>query len=218
MKKALWMGIVVLALLVGYIPIHYLINGVSQGYLELKSNELLRNQLWWSFLYTHIVSGGIAILIGWVQFSKSLQQKRLHWHRNIGKLYLVTALFCAISGFFIGFYATGGWVAKLGFIVVSCIYFYTTLQGYLAVRKKQITRHQQLMTYSYALCLSAVSLRLAVPFSYLFTDDYVFSYTIIAWAAWIPNLLIAYWVNKNNEAKTASQSPKKTYHLTSKGA
>lgn len=61
------------------------------------------------------------------------------------------------------------------------------------------------MTYSYATCLSAVSLRLSVPLSYLFTDDYIFSYSIIAWSAWIPNLVIAYWVNKNRQHKITTQ-------------
>lgn len=199
MKKTIWVIIVILAILVGYIPIQYLISGVSTGYLELKSQEVLHSTTWWVFLYTHITSGGIAILIGWIQFSKNLQKKRLNWHRTIGKIYVIVALICALSGLYIGFYATGGWLPALGFITVSCIYFYTTLQGYLTIRNKQITQHQNFMTYSYAACLSAVSLRVFVPLSYLFTDNYILSYTIIAWFAWIPNLLIAYWVNNNRK-------------------
>lgn len=56
------------------------------------------------------------------------------------------------------------------------------------------------MTYSYATCLAAVSLRLYVPLSSLITDNYILSYTIIAWFAWVPNLFIAYWINKNRHA------------------
>lgn len=206
MKKALWIITVILALLVGFIPISYLTNGISEGYLSLKSPEVLKSKLWRFFLYVHIVSGGIAILIGWIQFNRNLLKSRPHWHQTIGKLYILSALPCSVSGFYIGFYATGGWLAALGFIIVSCIYFYTTLKGFLHIRNRQFIPHQNYMTYSYATCLAAVSLRVFVPLSSLITDDYILSYTLIAWLAWIPNLFIAYWVNKSRQAKMAVDS------------
>ncbi|MFN3848095.1 MAG: DUF2306 domain-containing protein [Spirosomataceae bacterium] len=197
MKKTLWMIIIALAILVGIIPITYLVNGVNEGYLQLKGPEILRSKTWWFFLYIHAISGGIAILIGWIQFSKKILQNRPKLHRFIGKSYFFSAIICSISGFYIGFYATGGMVAAAGFITVACIYFYTTLQGYLTIRKGQIAEHQNMMTYSYAACLAAVSLRLSTPIAYILGFEYVSSYTFIAWSAWIPNLMIAYWINKN---------------------
>jgi uncharacterized membrane protein len=196
--KFLWVLTVILALLVGYIPISYLLNGINEGYLELKTQAVLSSETWYFFLYTHIISGGISILIGWIQFSKKIQQKYLNLHRNIGKTYLVSALICSLSGIYVGFYATGGFISAAGFITVACIYFYTTLQGFLSIKKGQIIQHQNFMTYSYAVCLSAVSLRLATPTAYLLGLDYTSSYQVIAWMAWIPNLMIAYWINKNN--------------------
>jgi uncharacterized membrane protein len=182
--------------LVGYIPVSYLIHGVAEGYLELKKPEVLRSQTWWVFLYIHMISGSLAILTGWIQFSKRMQNNYKVWHRNIGKVYVIASLICAISGFYIGFFATGGWLSALGFISVACIYFYTTLMGYLNIKRKDFILHQNFMTYSYATCLAAVTLRLWVPVSYIFKDNYILSYTIIAWVAWIPNLGVAYWVNK----------------------
>lgn len=197
MKKVLWIIIIALAILVGIIPINYLIYGVNEGYLQLKSPEILRSKTWWVFLYIHAFSGGIAILIGWIQFSKKILQNRPKLHRFIGKTYFFTAIICSISGLYIGFYATGGFMAAAGFITVACIYFYTTLKGYFAIRKGEIIQHQNMMTYSYAVCLAAVSLRLSTPIAYLLGFEYVSSYTFIAWSAWIPNLMIAYWINKN---------------------
>jgi uncharacterized membrane protein len=199
MKNILWIIVIILAILVGLIPITYLTSGVNDGFLELKSPETLRNKTWWVFLYVHAISGGIAILIGWIQFSKKLLQKRPKLHRVIGKTYLSSAITCSISGFYIGFYATGGFIAAAGFITVACIYFYTTLQGYLTIRKREILHHQSMMTYSYSVCLAAVSLRLSTPLAYLLGFEYVSSYTFIAWSAWIPNLAIAYWINKNRK-------------------
>jgi uncharacterized membrane protein len=202
--KFLWIIVVILALLVGYIPIDYLLHGIAKGYLDLKTQAVLSSTVWKFFLYIHISSGGIAILIGWIQFSKFLQKKYINFHRIIGKTYLISAIICSISGIYVGFFATGGLIAVAGFITVACLYFYTTLQGFLTIKKGQIVQHQNFMTYSYALCLSAVSLRLSTTTVYLTGLDYVSSYQVIAWTAWLPNLIIAYWINKNN-----------SFHLTS---
>lgn len=197
MKKVVWIIIILLALLVGVVSSMYLFYGVSEGFLELKSEKVTGSNTWWGFLYTHIATGAVAIVIGWVQFSKKIQTRYTQWHRTIGKVYIVTALICAISGIYIGFYATGGWVAASGFISVAAIYFYTTLQGYLTIRNKQIVAHQNMMTYSYAVCLAAVTLRIYIPLSFALEIEYILAYSIIAWVAWIPNLGIAWWVNRN---------------------
>ena len=203
MRKVVWI-IILLALLVSVMSFMYLFDGVNEGYLELKSKEVLKSRLWWSFLYTHIVTGGIAIVIGWIQFSKRMQTTYVKWHRTLGKIYVVMTLLCAISGFYIGFFATGGWIPATGFIAMALIYFYTTLQGFLAIKNKQITAHQNYMTYSYAACLAAVTLRIYIPLSFVLEIDYILAYSIIAWVSWIPNLAIAWWVNKRREKTNIS--------------
>ena len=203
MRKVVWI-IILLALLVSVMSFMYLFDGVNEGYLELKSKEVLKSRLWWSFLYTHIVTGGIAIVIGWIQFSKRMQTTYVKWHRTLGKIYVVMALLCAISGFYIGFFATGGLIPATGFIAMALIYFYTTLQGFLAIKNKQITAHQNYMTYSYAACLAAVTLRIYIPLSFVLEIDYILAYSIIAWVSWIPNLAIAWWVNKRREKTNIS--------------
>ena len=119
MRKVVWIIIILLALLVSVMSFMYLFDGVNEGYLELKSKEVLKSRLWWSFLYTHIVTVGIAIVIGWIQFSKRMQTTYVKWHRTLGKIYVVMALLCAISGFYIGFFATGGWIPATGFIAMA---------------------------------------------------------------------------------------------------
>jgi uncharacterized membrane protein len=195
MKKLLWISIVILAIIIGIMALLYSIYGVNQGFIELKPKELLRNNVWWAVLYAHISTGGVSILIGWLQFSNKLRLNRRNLHKLIGKVYFFTFIICSITGLYVGFYASGGWFAKLGFMSVASIAFYTTLKGFLAIRSLKITAHQNFMTYSYATCLAAVTLRFETPLSILFTDDYLFSYSIIAWTAWIPNLIVAWWIN-----------------------
>jgi hypothetical protein len=65
MKKAIWILIVVLAILVSIIPFTYLTN-LPQGFFEMKDAATLKNIFWQVGFYIHIFSGGIAILIGWI--------------------------------------------------------------------------------------------------------------------------------------------------------
>lgn len=205
MRKVVWIIIILFALLVGVLSFMYLFDGINEGYLEFKAKEVVKSKLWWSFIYTHIATGGVAIIIGWLQFSKKMQSEYVKWHRMLGKIYVVMAIICAISGVYIGFFATGGWIPAIGFIAIALIYFYTTLKGFLAIKNKQIIEHQNYMTYSYAACLAAVTLRIYIPLSFALGIGYLFAYSIIAWVAWVPNLAIAWWVNEKR-SKSISQS------------
>ena len=196
MKALLWYIVVFFAILVGIIPILYLFYGVNEGFLELKSPTTLHNNFWWFFLYTHAFSGGLAILIGWLQFNKTLLIKYKKWHRNIGMLYVLSALIASISGLYIAFYATGGIISIIAFVMIAVLYFFTTYVGFILAKKRDFKRHQNFMTYSYAICLAAVSLRLMTTISQILGFDYISSYQYIAWFSWIPNIGIAYLINK----------------------
>lgn len=196
LNKTLWIIVVLLAILVGLIPLNYIEQDTESGFLELKDDTLLNSMAWQFAFNAHIISGGIAIMIGWLQFSKKLLSKRPKWHRVIGKIYIVAALTCALSGIYVGYFATGGPIAAAGFITIGIIYFYTTLKAYLHIRNRQIEQHKVMMVYSYAACMAAVTLRLYVPFLTVFLGDYFIAYRIVAWVSWIPNLLLARILSK----------------------
>ena len=148
--------------------------------------------LFWNIgFYVHILLGGLALLIGWVQFSSKLRSRNIVLHKQIGKVYIISVLLSAITGFGIGFFAKGGPIASLGFICLAVIWFYTTLKAYLFVRDKQVEQHQKMMIYSYAACFAAVTLRIWLPLLTALLGDFIIAYTIVAWLCWVPNLLVA---------------------------
>lgn len=53
-----------------------------------------------------------------------------------------------------------------------------------------------MMVYSYALCFSAVTFRLWLPLLIWLFSDFTPAYQLVAWLCWIPNLLVAYLLNK----------------------
>jgi uncharacterized membrane protein len=190
-RKVLWILMVSLAFIIGFYPIIYFLIDRKFGLLGSKSDELLANIVWNTGFYTHIIFGGLALLIGWMQFSPRLRINIITLHRQIGKIYLIAVFFSSIASIYIGFYATGGLISCLGFICLGIIWFYTTLKAYVYIKNKRVEQHRKLMIYSYAACFADVTLRIWLPFLQTIFGDFDTAYRIVAWLCWIPNLIVA---------------------------
>ncbi len=193
-KKGLWILFATFALLIGFYPTIYFLIDREFGLLNSKSAELLSNTFWNVGFYTHIILGGIALLIGWIQFSPKMRNKRMTLHRKLGKAYVVSVLLSALGGIYIGFFATGGWVSSAGFICLGVVWFYTTLKAYLYIKNAEIVKHQKMMVFSYAACFAAVTLRIWLPILTIMFGDFFKAYLVVAWLCWIPNLIVAYLI------------------------
>lgn len=186
--------LVLLALMTGIYPGLYFLIDRKFGLLGLKSNEVLTNIVWNTAFYVHILLGGLALLIGWVQFNSKIRNRNLKLHKQIGKIYIIAVLLSSIAGFYIAFFATGGFVASLGFICLAVIWFYTTFTAYTSIRNKQVEQHQKMMIYSYAACFAAVTLRIWLPLLTALFGDFIPAYITVAWLSWVPNLIVAHQI------------------------
>ena len=195
-KKILWVLFAVLAVLIGLYPLKYLLSGGKVGILNGKPDWLLNSEVWNISFYTHIVFGGVALLIGWLQFNTKLRLKKAHIHKIVGKIYVVSVLLSAASGFYIALFADQGLWASLGFSCLAIIWFSTTLMAYVTVRNKAYVKHQNMMIYSYSACFAAVTLRIWLPILIVIIGSYGTAYLIVAWLSWIPNMCVAYLIVK----------------------
>jgi hypothetical protein len=107
-KKILWILLVVFAIVIGLYPGIYFLTDRKFGLLSSKSAELLANTLWNIGFYTHIILGGIALLIGWTQFSSKIRIKNLRVHRRLGKVYVVSVMISSLAAICIGFFLQPG--------------------------------------------------------------------------------------------------------------
>ncbi|TDO23806.1 DUF2306 domain-containing protein [Pedobacter duraquae] len=193
-KKILWFLFALFAILIGLYPSIYFFMDGKTGLLSSKPDWILNSTVWHISFYTHILLGGLALLIGWLQFNNKIRINKPQVHRNIGKIYIVSVLVSAIAGFYIALFAEQGLWASLGFVCLAIIWFTTTLMGYITIRNKQIINHQIFMIYSYAACFAAVTLRIWLPLLIMSTGNFGKSYIIVAWLCWIPNLLVAHLI------------------------
>lgn len=185
-----------LSVMIGLYPLGYYFGDMSAGLLNTKS-EVLKSSIWWQIGFNlHIYFGGISLLTGWSQFSKKLRKKNISLHRLLGKIYVLSVLVSGLAGFYIGWYATGGLITAIGFISLSIVWLSTTTLAYMHVRKGKIEEHRIMMIYSFAACFGAVTLRIWMPLLMAITGDFLTTYRIVAWLAWVPNLLVAYIIIK----------------------
>lgn len=200
-KKALWILLVALAIVIGFYPMVYLVLDKQFGLLGFKSTSLLANPFWNSAFYIHIFLGGLALLIGWAQFGAKFRNKNRGLHKQIGKVYVLSVLLSSVAGIYIAFSATGGFLAALGFICLGVIWFATTLMAFISIKNRQVQIHQKLMIYSYAACFAAVTLRIWLPLLVILVGDFIIAYTVVAWLCWIPNLVAANLIVKRSVVK-----------------
>lgn len=196
-NKVAWIVMAIMAIGVGLYPLLYFVIDREFGLLASKSDALLSNVFWNIGFYGHILFGGLALLIGWVQFSKKIRNANLKRHRTIGKVYVIAAAVSGSCGVYIAFYATGGLIAVVGFLCLGVLWLYTTLTAYFAARKGDLQLHQAMMIYSYAACFAAVTLRIWLPALTIAFGDFVTAYRLVAWLCWVPNIVFAFfWVRR----------------------
>jgi hypothetical protein len=100
----------------------------------------------------------------------------------------------APSGLVMAFHANGGWAAQASFVVLALLWWWATWMGYRTARQRQFEVHRDWMARSYALTLSAVSLRLYQMLLGQFSElDHQTQYVLVSWAAWVGNLAVAEW-------------------------
>lgn len=196
-NKVAWFVFAFLGIGVGLYPLLYFFLDRQFGLLASKSDELLADVFWNVGFYGHILLGGLALMIGWVQFSKKMRSRNLNLHRNLGKVYVIAAIISGTCGIFIAFNATGGLITTLGFMCLGVVWLYTTVKAYFAIRKGDIQLHQGMMIYSYAACFAAVTLRIWLPLLTIAFGDFTIAYRIVAWLCWVPNIIFAsFWVRR----------------------
>lgn len=192
-KSILWLivfgyfFVLMLIITLKYIPF-----STTIAFLQIKQTEVTETPYYLTFFYIHVYSAIFALVAGFTQFNKYILNQFTMIHRIIGRLYVYVVLFLAApSGLFIGYYANGGLISKIAFILLSVLWFFYTLQGVFRIKSKKTVAHKSYMYRSFALCFSAVTLRIwKVILVYLFQPQPMDVYQIISWLGWTLNLLI----------------------------
>lgn len=173
----------------------------------LASKQWVVEEWYWLVaFYIHISSAVLVLAAGLSQFSKTLMFQYPKWHRNIGKMYVFLVLIVAgPSGLLMAFYGNGGFWARCAFVLQALFWWGLTYKAYQTIRRGALQAHGRYMMRSYAMTLSAISLRVATylvsdwklrngitcPNSTYYLLCYPDFYILVAWLSWVVNLIFA---------------------------
>jgi hypothetical protein len=143
------------------------------------------------FFFAHVGFAPLALLLMPFQFWAGLRIRRPHLHRWTGRVYVLAIMISGIGGLFMALNTDAGRMAGLGFGLLAVAWLGTTARGIWLARARRISEHRVWMIRSAALTFAAVTLRLYIPISQMIGWPFEISYAVIAWACWVPNLLLA---------------------------
>ncbi|GGI43857.1 Uncharacterized membrane protein [Agromyces flavus] len=157
-------------------------------------------------LYVHIVGGGLALVLGPLQFWRRLRTRHPLAHRWIGRTYLVAVGAAAIAGLVLAPVNGAGLVGLFGFGALGVLWLLTGWRGYRAIRARDVASHRAWMMRNFALTYAAVTLRIWLPLLIVaqipsagaggFDADAAFAnaYAVVPFLCCLPNLIVAEWL------------------------
>lgn len=187
-----------LCLGVALVSYRILVLGMETGFPDMNLH-LPHAAVFW----THALAAGLALAVMPFQFWRGLRDRRRDLHRLTGRTYVLAVLAGGVSGLYMSFFAKTGAVAGAGFFFLALAWLSTTALALQAARAGDIDSHRRWMIRSAALTFAAVTLRLYLPLTMLAGLPFDGSYTAIAWACWIPNLLAVELWSRRRQVRLA---------------
>lgn len=204
--KLIQIGIIIIAsaaILSGFYPAIFSFTPSLQGLFDTKPVELLQSGWYIPVFMTHIGFGAVAILSGSTQFFDKIRTKKTSLHRNLGKIYVTSVIPSGLMGLIVGFYATGEWYSKLGFILSALGWLISTIVAYAKIRKRNIELHRVWMIRSFAFCFAFVTFRIYLSLGSVLGLSFHNYYSYLSFLSWVPNLIFVEWgINKIRKART----------------
>lgn len=143
-------------------------------------------------LRVHVAASGVAMLLGAFQFFKPLRRKAPSLHRWTGRVYILACVVGGLAGGVIALSSTAGPIAGWGFFMLAVLWVPFTLMAWVSAMRRDFNAHERWMIRSFALTFAAVTLRIYLPIASIMNHGFPLdAYRIIAWAAWVPNLIVA---------------------------
>jgi uncharacterized membrane protein len=138
----------------------------------------------------HTLAGGIALLVGPLQFNASLRNSRRALHRALGRIYVGAVWLASLAGLWISVILDASPVAKLGFAAVAITWSLATTLAFLRIRSRKIVEHRAWMARSFAMSLFFITFSFWVPEA-ANGGRHETVYAIGVWASALLNLAVA---------------------------
>jgi uncharacterized membrane protein len=187
LRVCCWILLAVAATAIGVVSLRYLTADPAVAPRALRLNIIER--LPW--FVAHTVAGAIALLALPWQALPALRRRAVRLHRWLGRIYVAAVGVSGIAALPIALGTFAGPIAASGFAALAVCWLGTTFIGWRRMRLGDVNGHREWMMRSAALTCAALTLRLYLPLPAALGFTFADGYRVIAWACWVPNLLLA---------------------------
>jgi Predicted membrane protein (DUF2306) len=201
-RCGLWLALAFFTVMMARITWQYWPIRNDAAFLQIKQ-QYLGITHWRLAFWIHVFTSMIPLLAGFTQFAPRILKNWPRVHRTMGRVYVFSV--CCITGpasLIMAFYANGGITSRIAFVTLALLWLGTTAMGWRSALKRQWQVHRGWMIRSYALTLSAITLRAwkyAIVFA--FEPRPMDVYRIVAWLGFVPNLLLAEWLIRRHRSR-----------------
>ncbi len=180
----------VLSVAVGLYALTYLV--LREAMFPESIAESLSARPWG--IYPHALFGGIALLLGPLQFHPRVQ-RRAALHRRIGLTYVTMAMLVGAVGVYMAVFSYGGIVTHLGFGFLGALTLLTTSAALRYAKAGDYRKHREWVMRSFAMIFAAPTQRLwLITLMVANQGDFDFAYPWSSWLCWVVNLAVAEWL------------------------
>jgi len=178
--------------LMARITVAYIPYNTDVGFLQIKQDYIDIDH-WRIAFFVHVYASMWALLAGFTQFSSYIQSFYPRVHRALGYVYVTNVLLVTgPAALVMSVYANGGPTSKIAFGLLAIGWITFTAIALVKAKDGDFVAHRNFMIRSYALTLSALTLR-AWKWSITNTVEMppMDVYRAVAWLGWVPNIIIA---------------------------
>ena len=184
----------------------YIPYNTDVGFLRIKQ-QYIGIDHWRIAFFIHVYASMWVLFAGFTQFSKKLMRTNPRLHRIMGYIYITDILLITgPAGLVMGFYANGGLFSRIAFVSLATLWISFTALALIRARQGDFKAHRNFMIRSYALTLSAITLR---AWKYGITNTVELPpmdvYRAVAWLGWVVHLWVAEYLIYRLRKKSLSR-------------
>lgn len=212
LKLMFWGSYFYFSFLLLLITLQYVPYNSDVAFLRIKQDVVIHDYYKVAF-FIHVYTSIFLMVLGAIQFILPITYKTKKIHRYSGRLYVLIILFLSgPSGLVMSYHANGGIFAQMAFLILSFLWMGFTGASIYYAMTGLMQKHQIYALRSFALTLSAISLRLfKFLIVYFFDLQSMDAYRIVAWLGWGVNLIIVEIIIYRRLKKTNISSAQKVH-------
>lgn len=200
MNTGLLLALAFFCWLMASITMSYIPYNTDVGFLRIKQ-QYINIDHWRGAFFIHVYASMLVLFAGFTQFSKKLLRSNPRLHRTFGYIYVTNVLLITgPAGLVMGFYANGGLISRIAFVFLAILWIFFTSMALVKAKQKNFKAHRHYMIRSYALTLSAITLR---AWKYSITNTMTLPpmdvYRVVAWLGWVVNIVVAEYIIRKSK-------------------